>query len=161
MQGVVRPLILIICLLLSLTCLTFESLVSNDTNNGQLDEKSEIQLSLENDYTWDIVSGNWYSIQTNCMTCTSTLSLNDVELDSNHTSYFGQATENGQLKLTIENSEQEVFEISASVDINDNYPQIRPSPSESFELYNAFQCLETNHCIDVNSPILSSSRTEL
>ena len=161
MQGVVRPLILIICLLLSLTCLTFESLVSNNSNNDQLDEDLEIQLSVENDYSWDILSGKWYSIQTNCITCTSTLSLNDVELDSNHTNYFGQSTESGQLRLTIENSEQEVFEISASVDIDDNYPQIRPAPSESFDLYNAFQCLETNHCIDVNSPILSSSRTDL
>ena len=161
MQGVVRPLILIICLLTSLTCITFESLVSNNASTGQLGEELEIQFSEGSEHTWDINSGNWYSIQTNCITCTSTLSLNDVELDSNHTNYIGQASENGQLKLTIENSEQEVIEISAFVDINDNYPLIRPAPSESFELFEAFQCLEINHCIDVNSPILSSLRTDL
>ena len=161
MQGVVRPLILIICLLTSLTCITFESLVSNNDNTGQLGEEIEIQFSDGNDHAWDIDSGNWYSIQTNCLTCTSTLSLNDVELDSNNTNYFGQTTESGQLKLTIDNPEQEIFEISAFVDVNDNYPQIRPAPSESFELFNAFQCLETNHCIDVNSSILSSLRTDL
>ena len=73
MQGVVRPLILIICLLTSLTCITFESLVSNNATTGQLGEELEIQFSEGSEYTWDINSGNWYSIQTNCITCTSTL----------------------------------------------------------------------------------------
>ena len=47
MQGVDRPLILIICLLTSLTCITFESLVSNNATTGQLGEELEIQFSEE------------------------------------------------------------------------------------------------------------------
>ena len=55
MQGVLRRLILIICLLTSLTCITFESLVSNNATTGQLGEDLEIQFSEGSEHTWILI----------------------------------------------------------------------------------------------------------
>lgn len=134
----------------------------------QISEKNELTDSF-NAYqseeslneTWNIIAGHYYSIQTNCISCTSTLSLNDVHLDSNKQNYSGQALDTGLLRLSIKNPNLESYFPSYLISISDNHENTRPAPGAQFPTYEPYYCGEDNGCIDQNSPLLTTSREDL
>ena len=106
---------------------------------------------------WHMTSGNWYSIQTNCQSCSSSLYFNDVMIQSNQINYSGQVDEDGTLKVVVNNSQAENFTSSAITNVSDNHLNIRPSPQADASLSNVYVCGIQNSCIDVESPVLASS----
>ncbi|MEC8249438.1 MAG: hypothetical protein VX043_02835, partial [Candidatus Thermoplasmatota archaeon] len=134
----------------------------------QISEKNELTDSFNAyqseeslDETWDIIAGHYYSIQTNCISCTSTLSLNDVHLDSNKQNYSGLDFDTGLLRLSINNPNLESFFPSYLISISDNHENTRPAPGAHFSTYEPYYCGEDNGCIDQNSPLLTTSREDL
>ena len=91
-----------------------------DYMNNEADETIELD-GLSNDHfaegqeiqEWYMASGNWYSIQTNCQSCSSSLYFNDVLIQSNEMNYSGQVDDDGMLKLVLDNSLVENYRLSA------------------------------------------------
>ena len=128
------------------------------SGKNELSDSFNPNLSEENlEETWNITAGHHYSIQTNCISCTSTLSLNDVNLDSNKQNYSGQASDTGLLRLSVNNPNLENYSPSYLISINDNHENTRPAPGAQFLSYEAYYCDEDNGCIDQNSPLLTTS----
>ena len=154
MEGRTRTLIVTLLVLFTATYVQVDLL---DRAGSSTLEEFEIASTIPTQTTheWDIVSGNWYSIQTNCLSCTSELFINDVMIQSEQINYSGQINENGKLRLVIDNPQAENFAISAIVDVTDNHPNTRPSPQTEIQLSSVYHCNELDHCIDKQSPILA------
>ena len=152
----VRTRTLIVTLLVLFTA-TYVQVDMLDRADGSTLEEFEIAstIPLQTTHEWDIVSGNWYSIQTNCLSCTSELFINDVMIQSEQINYSGQINENGKLRLVIDNPQAENFAISAIVDVTDNHPNTRPGPQTEIQLSSVYHCNELDDCIDKQSPILA------
>ncbi|MEC7177656.1 MAG: hypothetical protein VXW28_00010 [Candidatus Thermoplasmatota archaeon] len=154
MEGRTRTLIVTLLVLFTATYVQVDLL--NKTNSSTLEEyEIASTIPLQTTHEWDIVSGNWYSIQTNCMSCTSELFINDVMIQSEQINYSGQINENGKLRLVIDNPQAENFAISAIVDVTDNHPNTRPGPQTEIQLSSVYHCNEPDHCIDKQSPNLA------
>ena len=154
MEGRTRTLIVTLLVLFTATYVQVDLL---DRAGSSTLEEFEIASTIPTQTTheWDIVSGNWYSIQTNCLSCTSELFINDVMIQSEQINYSGQINENGKLRLVIDNPQAENFAISAIVDVTDNHPNTRPGPQTEIQLSSVYHCNELDHCIDKQSPILA------
>lgn len=154
MEGRTRTLIVTLLVLFTATYVQVDLLDRADSSTL---EEFEIASTIPTQTTheWDIVSGNWYSIQTNCLSCTSELFINDVMIQSEQINYSGQINENGKLRLVIDNPQAENFAISAIVDVTDNHPNTRPGPQTEIQLSSVYHCNELDHCIDKQSPILA------
>ena len=157
MEGRTRTLIVTLLVLFTATYVQVDLL---DRADGSTLEEFEIASTIppQTTHEWDIVSGNWYSIQTNCLSCTSELFINDVMIQSEQINYSGQINENGKLRLVIDNPQAENFAISAIVDVTDNHPNTRPGPQTEIQLSSVYHCNELDHCIDKQSPILAGLR---
>ena len=154
MEGRTRTLIVTLLVLFTATYVQVDLL--NKTNSSTLEEyEIASTIPLQTTHEWDIVSGNWYSIQTNCLSCTSELFINDVMIQSEQINYSGQINENGKLRLVIDNPQAENFAISAIVDVTDNHPNTRPGPQTEIQLSSVYHCNELDDCIDKQSPILA------
>ena len=154
MEGRTRTLIVTLLVLFTATYVQVDLL--NRTNSSTLEEyEIASTIPLQTTHEWDIVSGNWYSIQTNCLSCTSELFINDVMIQSEQINYSGQINENGKLRLVIDNPQAENFAISAIVDVTDNHPNTRPGPQTEIQLSSVYHCNELDDCIDKQSPILA------
>ena len=157
MEGRTRTLIVTLLVLFTTTYVQVDLL--NTTNSSTLEEyEIASTIPLQTTHEWDIVSGNWYSIQTNCLSCTSELFINDVMIQSEQINYSGQINENGKLRIVIDNPQAENFAISAIVDVTDNHPNTRPGPQTEIQLSSVYHCNELDHCIDKQSPILAGLR---
>lgn len=154
MEGRTRTLIVTLLVLFTATYVQVDLL---DRAGSSTLEEFEIASTIppQTTHEWDIVSGNWYSIQTNCLSCTSELFINDVMIQSEQINYSGQINENGKLRLVIDNPQAENFAISAIVDVTDNHPNTRPGPQTEIQLSSVYHCNELDHCIDKQSPILA------
>ena len=154
MEGRIRTLIVTLLVLFTATYVQVDLLDRADSSTL---EEFEIASTIppQTTHEWDIVSGNWYSIQTNCLSCTSELFINDVMIQSEQINYSGQINENGKLRLVIDNPQAENFAISAIVDVTDNHPNTRPGPQTEIQLSSVYHCNEPGHCIDKQSPILA------
>ena len=154
MEGRTRTLIVTLLVLFTATYVQVDLLDRADSSTL---EEFEIASTIppQTTHEWDIVSGNWYSIQTNCLSCTSELFINDVMIQSEQINYSGQINENGKLRLVIDNPQAENFAISAIVDVTDNHPNTRPGPQTEIQLSSVYHCNEPGHCIDKQSPILA------
>ena len=154
MEGRTRTLIVTLLVLFTATYVQVDLL---DRAGSSTLEEFEIASTIPTQTTheWDIVSGNWYSIQTNCLSCTSELFINDVMIQSEQINYSGQINENGKLRLVIDNPQAENFAISAIVDVTDNHPNTRPGPQTEIQLSSVYHCNELDDCIDKQSPILA------
>ena len=158
MLGRVRVLSVTLLVLLTTTYSTIDYMNSEADKTIELDglgndhfaEGQEIQ-------EWHMASGNWYSIQTNCQSCSSSLYFNDVLIQSNEMNYSGHVDDDGMLKLVLDNSLVENYRLSALTNVTDEHVSIRPSPQSQTSLSNVYECLNQNNCIDVESPILASS----
>ena len=154
MEGRTRTLIVTLLVLFTATYVQVDLL--NKTNSSTLEEyEIASTIPLQTTHEWDIVSGNWYSIQTNCLSCTSELFINDVMIQSEQINYSGQINENGKLRIVIDNPQAENFAISAIVDVTDNHPNTRPGPQTEIQLSSVYHCNELDDCIDKQSPILA------
>jgi len=154
MEGRTRTLIVTLLVLFSATYVQVDLL--NETDSSTLEEfEIASTITPQTTHEWDIVSGNWYSIQTNCLSCTSELFINDVMIQSEQINYSGQINENGKLRIVIDNPQAENFAISAIVDVTDNHPNTRPGPQTEIQLSSVYHCNEPDHCIDKQSPILA------
>ena len=97
MEGRTRTLIVTLLVLFTATYVQVDLL--NTTDSSTLEEfEIASTIPLQTTHEWDIVSGNWYSIQTNCLSCTSELFINDVMIQSEQINYSGQINENGKLR---------------------------------------------------------------
>lgn len=154
MEGRSRTLIVTLLVLFTATYVQVDLL--NKTNSSTLEEfEIASTIPLQTTHEWDIVLGNWYSIQTNCLSCTSELFINDVMIQSEQINYSGQINENGKLRIVIDNPQAENFAISAIVDVTDNHPNTRPGPQTEIQLSSVYHCNELDDCIDKQSPILA------
>ena len=154
MEGRTRTLIVTLLVLFTATYVQVDLL--NKTNSPTLEEyEIASTIPLQTTHEWDIVSGNWYSIQTNCLSCTSELFINDVMIQSEQINYSGQINDNGKLRIVIDNPQAENFAISAIVDVTDNHPNTRPGPQTEIQLSSVYHCNELDDCIDKQSPILA------
>ena len=161
MEGRLRC-VIVTLLLLATTTYTLTEAVNNEIYSNEEIEQSHVFNSAteQENYEWDLIAGNWYSIQTNCFSCTSSLSFNDDIIQSDAQNYSGQANNDGKLSLVIDNPQGENFEISAIVNVSDNHPNTRPSPQTEFQQSQVYQCPDENHCIDKESPVLASTYFE-
>ena len=159
MEGRTRTLMVTLLVMCTATYAGIDLL--NRTDSYTLEEFDIANtIPLQTTHEWEIESGNWYSIQTNCMSCTSELLLNDVLIQSEQVNYSGQINGNGKLRIIIDNPQQEDFAISAVVDVSDNHPNIRPSPQTEIQLSSVYYCNEPDHCIDKQSPILAGVQSQ-
>ncbi|MGB0199998.1 MAG: hypothetical protein ACPF9X_01580 [Candidatus Poseidoniaceae archaeon] len=154
MEGRTRTLIVTLLVLFTATYVQVDLLDRADSSTLEEFEIAST-IPLQTTHEWDIVSGNWYSIQTNCLSCTSELFINDVMIQSEQINYSGQINENGKLRIVIDNPQAENFAISAIVDVTDNHPNTRPGPQTEIQLSSVYHCNEPDHCIDKQSPILA------
>ena len=154
MEGRTRTLIVTLLVLFTATYVQVDLLDRADSSTLEEFEIAST-IPLQTTHEWDIVSGNWYSIQTNCLSCTSELFINDVMIQSEQINYSGQINENGKLRIVIDNPQAENFAISAIVDVTDNHPNTRPGPQTEIQLSSVYHCNETDHCIDKQSPNLA------
>jgi len=158
MEGCVRVLSVTILVLLTATYSIAD--YTNEESEGitELGTQDIVRSATEQTtQEWNMTSGNWYSIQTNCQSCSSILYFNDVIIQSEKINYSGQVGENGILKLVVDNSQGEHFTPSILTNVTDNHLNIRPSPQVETPLSDVYQCLEHNSCINVESPVLASS----
>ncbi len=154
MEGDTRTLIVTLLVLCTATYAQVDLLDRSDSS-ALVEFEVAGTIPLQTTHEWDIASGNWYSIQTNCLSCTSELFINDIMIQSEQINYSGQINENGKLRIVIDNPQAENFAISSIVDVTDNYPNIRPGPQTEIQLSSVYQCNELDHCIDKHSPILA------
>ena len=154
MEGRTRTLIVTLLVLFTATYVQVDMLDRADSSTLEEFEIAST-IPLQTTHEWDIVSGNWYSIQTNCLSCTSELFINDVMIQSEQINYSGQINENGKLRIVIDNPQAENFAISAIVDVTDNHPNNRPGPQTEIQLSSVYHCNEFDDCIDKQSPILA------
>ena len=154
MEGRTRTLIVTLLVLFTATYVQVDMLDRADSSTLEEFEIAST-IPLQTTHEWDIVSGNWYSIQTNCLSCTSELFINDVMIQSEQINYSGQINENGKLRIVIDNPQAENFAISAIVDVTDNHPNTRPGPQTEIQLSSVYHCNEFDDCIDKQSPILA------
>lgn len=154
MEGRTRTLIVTLLVLFTATYVQVDLLDRADSSTLEEFEIAST-IPLQTTHEWDIVSGNWYSIQTNCLSCTSELFINDVMIQSEQINYSGQINENGKLRIVIDNPQAENFAISAIVDVTDNHPNNRPGPQTEIQLSSVYHCNEFDDCIDKQSPILA------
>ena len=162
MQGSPKRVLLMLVILLIPPVFNLQGIDYQIPEKNELSDSFEYSKSQENlEEIWNITAGHYYSIQTNCLSCTSTLSLNDVNLDSNKQNYSGQALDSGQLRLSISNPNLENFSPSYLVNISDNHENTRPGPSAQFATRDPYYCGEENGCIDQNSPLLTTSREDI
>ena len=154
MEGRTRTLIVTLLVLFTATYVQVDMLDRADSSTLEEFEIAST-IPLQTTHEWDIVSGNWYSIQTNCLSCTSELFINDVMIQSEQINYSGQINENGKLRIVIDNPQAENFAISAIVDVTDNHPNNRPGPQTEIQLSSVYHCNQFDDCIDKQSPILA------
>ena len=160
MQGGFKPVVIGLLILLSVATFAIESIESDSVPSDSLSKK---EMTYHSDsrqvYSWDISNDSWYSIQTNCATCITALTLNEIEIDSGKSLYSGQSNNHGKLELTIDNPQGELYQISSLVDIDDAFPNTRPAPSTQFDLIQPAVCSDASQCVEKNSPLLASFRT--
>ena len=157
MEGRIRTLVVTLFVLGTVTYIPIDLLNHNGGSTTELQDSKFINsVNVNDSLEWDLTAGNWYSIQTNCQTCTSSLFFNDVMIQSDELNYSGQVSEDGKIKLIIENPQSESFESSFLMNVSDNHLNTRPGPQTDFSLSSVFQCPEENHCIDKDSPVLAS-----
>ena len=161
MEGRLQTLIVTLLVLITASYIPVELLNHNISSAIELeDSKSVHSVTEQTIQEWDMDAGNWYSIQTNCQTCTSSLFFNDVMIHSNELNYSGQISDGGKLKLVIDNPQFENFESSILTNVSDNHLNTRPSPQTNFPSTYVYQCPQQNNCIDKDSPILASTYLE-
>ena len=161
MEGRIRTLIVTLFVLGTVTYIPTDLLNHNGGSTIELEDSKFINsVNVNDSLEWDLTAGNWYSIQTNCQTCTSSLFFNDVMIQSDELNYSGQVSEDGKIKLIIDNPQSESFESSFLMNVSDNHLNTRPGPQTDFPLSSVFQCPEENHCIDKDSPVLASTYLE-
>ena len=158
MEGRSRVLCVTLLVILTATFSTLDHMTSEADDTIELDFLGvDHFVTGQTTQEWYMTSGNWYSIQTNCQSCSSSLYFNDVMIQSNQINYSGQVDENGTLKLVLDNSQAENFTPSAITNVSDNHLNIRPSPQAEASPSNVYVCGIQNSCIDVDSPVLASS----
>ncbi|MEC8541097.1 MAG: hypothetical protein VXY53_04580, partial [Candidatus Thermoplasmatota archaeon] len=90
MQGSPKRVLLMLVILLIPMVFNLQGIDYQIPEKNELSDSFEYSKSQENlEEIWNITAGNYYSVQTNCLSCTSNLSLNDVNLDSNKQNYSG------------------------------------------------------------------------
>ena len=158
MEGRSRVLCVTLLVILTATYSTLDYMTSDANDTIELEVLGvDHFVAGQTTQEWHMTSGNWYSIQTNCQSCSSSLYFNDVMIQSNQINYSGQVDEDGTLKLVVNNSQAENFTSSAITNVSDNHLNIRPSPQADASLSNVYVCGIQNSCIDVESPVLASS----
>ena len=158
MEGRSRVLCVTLLVILTATYSTLDYMTSEADDTIELDVLGvDHFVAGQTTQEWYMTSGNWYSIQTNCQSCSSSLYFNDVMIQSNQINYSGQVDEDGTLKLVVNNSQAENFTSSAITNVSDNHLNIRPSPQADASLSSVYVCGIQNSCIDVESPVLASS----
>ena len=157
MEGHFRVLSVTLVVLLTATYSTVDYMTHEANGVVEL-ESYDIHQSIPGQTTqeWEMTAGNWYSIQTNCQTCSSILYFNDVIIQSDEMNYSGQVDDDGMLKLIVDNSQAENFTASVLTNVSDNHLNIRPGPQTEVSLSNVYQCLDGNSCINTESPVLAS-----
>ena len=159
MQGGLRVVALALILLLTAGYLPSHDMNISENLTSNLAQTPQI-LQADSDYnqSWNVKSGEYYSIQTNCLTCSTSLSFNGTELAANQQNYSGRIVDDGLLKLSINNPNHEEFTPSYLLTTNDSFANNRPSPGSAFGLHDPHICSAANQCVDSNSPLLASQR---
>ena len=134
------------------------SLSVNKTLSSDSQENNHAQFSENNSniHQWDILTGQWYSIEIFCETCTAELNLDETTLSEESRIFVGQVNVSGKLILIIDNPNGEAIEIISLVAPNETYPTIRPSPGEIHPLVEVYDCHSSDSCIDLGSSLLAT-----
>ena len=162
MQGGLRLAAVSLLLLLTAAYLPCKAIDTQDVRENHLNDQFQVNHAEEQfNEAWVVHSGDYYSIQTNCLTCNSTLLLNGMELANNQQNFAGQIPQNGTLELVIENPNLENFTPANLIGVSDTYATTRPSPSSAFDLQTPYKCDVNDVCIDSNSPLLTTERSNI
>ncbi|MEC7589959.1 MAG: hypothetical protein VX483_05370 [Candidatus Thermoplasmatota archaeon] len=162
MQGGLRLAAISLFLLLTAAYLPCKAVDTQDGNENHLINKIQVNHAGERyNKSWVVQSGDYYSIQSNCLACNSTLLLNGVELANDQQNLAGMITQNGTLELVIENPNLENFTPANLIGVSDTYAATRPSPSSPFDLQTPYKCDVNDDCIDSNSPLLTTERSAI
>ena len=147
----------VIGLVLLLFCSIY-SLSVNKTVNFSETENNLTQFSdnNSNNHQWNISSGQWYSIEVICDTCTGELKLDETILFEAARMFTGQVNVSGNLKLILDNTNDEEIEVISLIAPNETYPTIRPAPGEFHPPAEVYECLNSDSCIDIQSSILAT-----
>ena len=98
---------------------------------------------------WTMTEGQWFSISLDCSGCEAQVTLDGVTTST--TSVLSlQAMTNTSVELSITSTEQEFVSYSLVQNIDENYPTIRPAPSESLELHEIQRCDNILECLNPN-----------
>tara|TARA_B100000459_G_scaffold143004_1_gene104143 strand:- start:176 stop:2404 length:2229 start_codon:yes stop_codon:yes gene_type:complete len=96
---------------------------------------------------WTMVEDQWFSITLDCNQCEAQVKLDGITTST--TSVLSlQAMSNTTLELTITSSEEEFVSYSLVQNIDENYPTIRPAPSETIELHDVKKCNIILECLN-------------
>ena len=162
MQGSFRLVAVGLILLLTASYLPCNNMNTSENLTINLAEKPQIlQANIDYNESFSVNSGDYFSIQTNCVTCSSTLSINGAELAANQQNYSGQILQDGLLELSINNPNLEQFTPSYLVTTNDSFANNRPSPNSAIGLHDPHICEMADECVDSNSPLLVSQRDDI
>ena len=134
------------------------SLTVNKTLGSDSQENNHVKFSENNSniHQWDILTGQWYSIEVFCETCTAELKLDETTLSEESRIFVGQVNVSGNLTLIIDNPNGDAIEIISLVAPNETYPTIRPSPGEIHPLVEVYDCHSSDSCIDLESSLLAT-----
>ncbi len=158
MQGILRPALLTLMLLLVGS--SFSIVGNNETvnNKTEFNQQTIRFTEHEQNYSWPMQTGEFFSIHTNCQTCTSELLFDGDVVGANQQNYTGMVYSAGELLLVISNPQDEEYDISPLTGVTDNYPATRPAPSTSADLADVYTCQTEYLCIDEFSSSLASKR---
>tara|TARA_B110000438_G_scaffold101200_1_gene100139 strand:+ start:3467 stop:5725 length:2259 start_codon:yes stop_codon:yes gene_type:complete len=152
-SGITKPnsaVFLIICLMLFSLIPTVDAQQSNTVSVvdgrivgflSQVDQIHSVNTTVE--------VGQWLSVTVKCSQCTATISIAEQNISTTSTAVI-QATESGLATLEIVSDIAETVMYTFTDVISENYPTIRPAPSQTIALDSGgvcdsqFSCLESD-----------------
>ena len=107
-----------------------------------------IYIESDQTYTqsWQIKEDEWYSVLMDCESCVGTISLDGAIIDTSSNDLTGQATNDGNIQLSIESSINEEIDLSIIHNVSDDYDTLRPSPNQQVNFVDSKVCNQSDPC---------------
>ena len=148
--------VLIICLMLFSLIPTVGTQQSNTVSIvdgrivgflSQVDQIHRVNTTVE--------AGQWLSVTVQCSQCTATISIAEQDISTTNTAVI-QATESGLATLEIVSDITEMVMYTFTDVISEDYPTIRPAPSQTIALDSGGVCDSNFSCLDADRGYLAA-----
>ena len=150
-SGITKPksvVILIICLMLLSLIPSVDAQQSNTVSIidgrivgflSQADQVHSVNTTVD--------AGQWLSVTVKCGQCTATISIAEQNISTTNTAVI-QVTESGLATLEIVSDISEMVMYTFTDVISEDYPTVRPAPSQTIVLDSGGVCDSQFSCID-------------